>query len=104
MASRALSPLPDGAASAAAEAATMATAAPSPQHFLQRIKLFSGLSADECGEVVKRMKRRDFPPNQLIVREGAPGNSMFFITAGQVEGRKKDHATCRDFRLAQMGP
>src|SRR4051794_39145736 len=68
-----------------------------PQHFLQRIKLFSGLGIDECQEVVKRMKRRDFPPNQIIVREGAPGNSMFFITAGLVEVRKKDPNTGIEF-------
>src|SRR5207237_6796648 len=70
-----------------------------PQHFLQRIKLFSALSMEDCNEVVKRMKRRDFPPNQIIVREGAPGNSMFFITAGQVEVRKKDPNTGIDFLL-----
>src|SRR5262245_61419207 len=86
-----------------------AVAAPAPQepatlHFLQRIKLFSGLSSDECQEVVKRMKRRDFPPNQFIVREGAPGNSMFFITAGLVEVRKKDATTGIDFLLTEMGP
>src|SRR5437868_461206 len=75
-----------------------------PEHFLQRIKLFSGLSVLECTEVVKRMKRRDFPPNTVIVREGAPGNSMFFITAGLVEVRKKDANTGIDFLLTQMGP
>ena len=75
-----------------------------PQHFLQRIKLFSALSSLECGEVVKRMKRRDFPPNQIIVREGAPGNSMFFLTSGLVEVRKKDAATGIDFLLTEMGP
>src|SRR3954467_7724573 len=81
------------------------TQAPSgPEHFLQRIKLFSGLSVLECTEVVKRMKRRDFPPNTVIVREGAPGNSMFFITAGLVEVRKKDTNTGIDFLLTEMGP
>src|SRR5215467_10170691 len=84
--------------------ASPAPGAAEPQHFLQRIKLFSGLSVIECTEVVKRMKRRDFPPNQIIVREGAPGNSMFFITAGLVEVRKKDAATSIDFLLAEMGP
>ena len=44
------------------------TQAGAPEHFLQRIKLFSGLSVLECTEVVKRMKRRDFPPNTVIVR------------------------------------
>src|SRR3954465_14194563 len=81
------------------------TPAPSaPEHFLQRIKLFSGLSVLECTEVVKRMKRRDFPPNTVIVREGAPGNSMFFITSGLVEIRKKDPNTGIDFLLTEMGP
>src|SRR5512135_918815 len=75
-----------------------------PQHFLQRIKLFSALSIEDCQQVVKRMKRRDFPPNQVIVREGAPGNSMFFITAGLIEVRKKDANTGIDFLLTEMGP
>lgn len=80
-----------------------AGAAEQPQHFLQRIKLFSALSVEDCQQVVKRMKRRDFPPNQVIVREGAPGNSMFFITAGLVEIRKKDPNTGIDFLLTEMG-
>src|SRR5438874_1089907 len=80
------------------------TAPAGPEHFLQRIKLFSGLSVLECTEVVKRMKRRDFPPNTVIVREGEPGNSMFFITAGLVEVRKKDANTGIDFLLTEMGP
>ncbi|MBZ5647770.1 MAG: Flp pilus assembly complex ATPase component TadA [Acidobacteriia bacterium] len=73
-------------------------------HFLQRIKLFSALSIPDCEQVVKRMKRRDFPPNQVIVREGAPGTSMFFLTAGKVEVRKKDPHTGIDFLLVEMGP
>ncbi|HVZ15739.1 MAG TPA: ATPase, T2SS/T4P/T4SS family [Terriglobales bacterium] len=91
-----------GAGAAAAAAPVPAHA--EPQHFLQRIKLFSGLSAQECQEVVKRMKRRDFPPQTVIVREGQPGNSMFFITTGLVEVRKKDPNTGIDFLLSEMGP
>ena len=97
-----------GAAAAAdapsAEAVEESKSAAEPQHFLQRIKLFSALSVDDCQQVVKRMKRRDFLPNQLIVREGAPGSSMFFITAGLVEIRKKDPHTGIDFLLSEMGP
>src|SRR3954462_4056618 len=99
MATSATSPAPG-----APDSAAPAVAAPDAQHFLQRIKLFSGLSILECSEVVKRMKRRDFPPNQIIVREGAPGNSMFFITSGQIEVRKKDVTTGIDFLLTEMGP
>jgi type IV pilus assembly protein PilB len=75
-----------------------------PQHFLQRIQLFSALSSEACQQVVKRMKRRDFPPHTIIVREGQPGNSMFFMTSGLVEIRKKDPNTGIDFLLTEMGP
>ncbi len=100
---------PNGGAAAAAdapwrEAVEASKPAGEPQHFLQRIKLFSALSVDDCQQVVKRMKRRDFLPNQIIVREGAPGNSMFFITAGLVEIRKKDPHTGIEFLLTEMGP
>jgi type IV pilus assembly protein PilB len=90
--------------SVAAAVAPAKAPAVEPQHFLQRIKLFSALKSEECQQVIKRMKRRDFPPNQIIVREGAPGNSMFFITAGLVEVRKKDPHTGIDFLLTEMGP
>jgi CRP-like cAMP-binding protein len=73
-------------------------------HFLQRIKLFSALSYDDCQQVVKRMKRRDYPPSTMIVREGTPGTSMFFITAGAVEVRKKDPHSGIDFLLTELGP
>ncbi len=90
--------------SASFPAPAAAAPAAAPQHFLQRIKLFSGLSVDECQEVVKRMKRRDFPPNHIVVREGQPGTSMFFITSGGVEVRKKDPHTGIDFLLTELGP
>jgi len=100
-----ITPAAHGAgAAAAAMAPDHHGAHAEPQHFLQRIKLFSALSAHECQEVVKRMKRRDFPPQMMIVREGQPGNSMFFITSGLVEVRKKDPNTGIDFLLTEMGP
>ncbi len=96
-------PATGSAAAVAPAPASTGAADQQPQHFLQRIKLFSALSIEDCQQVVKRMKRRDFPPNQVIVREGAPGNSMFFITSGTVEIRKKDPNTGIDFLLTEMG-
>src|SRR5438876_16177 len=103
------SPLPNPSRSTPAAAAAAAPAldpskAAEAAHFLQRIKLFSTLSNDDCQQVVKRMRRRDFPPATVIVREGAPGSSMFFITSGNVEVRKKDPNTNIDFLLTEMGP
>ncbi len=73
------------------------------QHFLQRIQLFSLLSWPECDAVVKKLKRKEHPPNQTIVREGQPGTSMYFITSGKVEVRKKDPTTSIDFLLTELG-
>ena len=102
---------PGGAAGAAAPAfapsgqdSDVTSVNGQPQHFLQRIQLFSALTVEECQAIVKKMKRRDFPPNQPIVREGAPGNSMFFITSGLVEIRKKDPQSGIEFLLTEMGP
>lgn len=75
-----------------------------PQHFLQRLDLFSLLSAQECEVVAKRLKRQDFAPNQPIVREGQPGTSMYVITAGRVEVRRKDPGTRIEFLLRELGP
>jgi len=86
------------------DAAASAAAGGKQQHFLQRIELFSLLSWDDCDAVVKRLKRRELPPNHTIVREGQPGSSMFFITSGKVEVRKKDAATNIDFLLTELGP
>ena len=77
---------------------------PQAQHFLQRVQLFSLLSTDECDAIVRRLKRRDFPPSHYVVREGAAGDSMFFITAGKCEVRKKDTATGIEFLLTELGP
>ena len=77
---------------------------PSGPHFLQRIQLFSLLSGVECDAIVRKLKRRDFPPQFYVVREGQPGDSMYFITAGKCEVRKKDPNTGIEFLLSELGP
>ncbi len=90
--------------------AAPAAARPAPQpaatrtHFLQRIDLFSLLSPHECDAIVRRLKRRDFPPTYYVVREGQAGDSMYFITAGRCEVRKKDPNTSIEFLLTELGP
>ncbi|MBI2957180.1 MAG: cyclic nucleotide-binding domain-containing protein, partial [Acidobacteria bacterium] len=75
-----------------------------PAHFLQRIELFSLLSPQECDAIVRRLKRRDFPPHYYVVREGQAGDSMYFITAGKSAVRKKDAITGIEFLLTELGP
>lgn len=80
------------------------TPSAAPEHFLQRVKLFSALSVAECEHVEERLKQREFPPQQVIVREGGPGDSMFFIISGQVEVRRRDLVSGIDFLLTALGP
>jgi len=71
-------------------------------HYLQKIDLFSTLGYEDCEAIEKKLKSREFPPNQVIVKEGGPGDSMFFINSGLVEVRKRDANTGIEFLLTEL--
>jgi type IV pilus assembly protein PilB len=70
--------------------------------FLKNVKLFSELSAESLAKLGACLKTAEFPPSEVMVREGAPGVSMYIIKSGLVEVRKKDPATGIDFLVAQL--
>jgi type IV pilus assembly protein PilB len=70
--------------------------------FLKNVKLFAELSNDSLIKLGSCLKIGDFPPAEVIVREGAPGVSMYIIKSGMVEVRKKDPTTGIDFLVAQL--
>jgi type IV pilus assembly protein PilB len=70
--------------------------------FLKNVKLFAELSPESLGKLVNCLKPGDFPAGEVIVREGAPGVSMYIIKSGLVEVRKKDPTTGIDFLVAQL--
>src|SRR5205809_5721329 len=70
--------------------------------FLKNVKLFAELSPDSLAKLGSCLKTAEFPPAEVIVREGAPGVSMYIIKSGMVEVRKKDPATGIDFLVAQL--
>src|SRR6058998_1667295 len=70
--------------------------------FLKNVKLFAELSNDSLIKLGSCLKIGDFPPAEVIVREGAPGVSMYIIKSGLVEVRKKDPTTGIDFLVAQL--
>ena len=76
--------------------------APDRTHYLQKIRLFSGLPYEECLLIESHIRVREFAPQQTIVKEGGPGDAMFFITSGAVEVRKKDPNTGIDFLLSEL--
>ena len=70
--------------------------------FLKNVKLFAELSTDSLLKLGSCLKTSEFPPAEVIVREGAPGVSMYIIKSGLVEVRKKDPTTGFDFLVAQL--
>src|SRR2546425_9196805 len=71
-------------------------------HFLKNVKLFADLSPDSLVKLGSCLKTAEFPPAEVMVREGAPGVSMYIIKSGLVEVRKKDPTTGIDFLVAQL--
>ena len=96
--------VPAAGKTGAAVAAAVEAPAPPPErtHYLQKIRLFSGLPYEECRLLESRLRPREFAPQQIIVKEGGPGDAMFFITSGAVEVRKKDPNTGIDFLLSEL--
>jgi len=72
--------------------------------FLKKVRLFVELSPASLAKLGSCLKVVDFPPNDVIVREGAPGVSMYIIKSGLVEVRKKDPSNGIDFLVAQLRP
>src|SRR6266480_1073867 len=70
--------------------------------FLKNVKLFAELNPDSLAKLGTCLKTAEFPPAETIVREGAPGVSMYIIKSGLVEVRKKDPTTGIHFLVAQL--
>lgn len=50
-----------------------------------RFPLFSGLTAAEIADIIKLLRAQIFEPGDVIIRQGEPGHSMYFIAGGEVE-------------------
>src|SRR4051794_9958210 len=70
--------------------------------FLKSVKLFSELSATSLASLSRCLKSADYPAAEIVLREGAPGVSMYIIKSGLVEVRRRDPASGIDFLVAQL--
>jgi CRP/FNR family cyclic AMP-dependent transcriptional regulator len=55
------------------------------QQFLQAIPIFAGLTTTALTEIACAVEETVFHKDDIIVREGEPGNRMFIIGRGSVE-------------------
>jgi CRP/FNR family cyclic AMP-dependent transcriptional regulator len=55
------------------------------QKFLQAIPIFAGLTTTALTEIACAVEETTFHKDDIIVREGEPGNRMFIIGQGSVE-------------------
>jgi putative ABC transport system ATP-binding protein len=70
--------------------------------FLRTVELFKHLTPTEITNIAERMKLRQYVKDQIIIREGDPGEEFFLIGDGFVEVRMAS-ADNRDKHLATLG-
>lgn len=52
-----------------------------------RVPFFADVGAIAISDIVARLRSRNYPPGTHVIRKGEPGDSMYFIVAGEVEVR-----------------
>jgi type IV pilus assembly protein PilB len=71
--------------------------------FLSRLPLFADVSPETLARLEHRMRRREFAPRAVIVREGSTDDSAFLVLSGRVAVRRKDPESGIEFLLAELG-
>ena len=75
----------------------------SASSLFSRLPLFGDVSPDALARLEHRMRRREFAPRSVIVREGSADDSAFIILSGRVAVRRRDPDSGIDFLLAELG-
>jgi voltage-gated potassium channel len=60
--------------------------------FVARVPFFKSLGAAAIADIVRLLQSRDAAPGAIIIREGDPGDSMYFIVDGEATVMVKPHA------------
>ena len=66
------------------KAAAVPVVEASPEDILRRMPIFRLLENNDLSELAVSMKRLSFAPGEQILRQGDPGDSMYFVIAGRV--------------------
>jgi putative ABC transport system ATP-binding protein len=58
--------------------------------FLRTVELFRQLTPIELTQVAERMRKRRFARNEVIIRQGEPGDYFYLIGHGAVDVTRRD--------------
>jgi type IV pilus assembly protein PilB len=72
--------------------------------FLEGQELFHGFSGQELNELAQELKTVIYPPGAIVMREGTPGEALFFVKTGQALIKKRESSLGVDLTIATLGP
>ncbi|MFW6054291.1 MAG: cyclic nucleotide-binding domain-containing protein, partial [Thermodesulfobacteriota bacterium] len=67
---------------------------------LKKIAIFSDLTVSELGAIAAVTEEKDYPPGEIVIKEGEQGEQVFLIIAGEVEVVKQQRE--KEIRLDTM--
>ncbi|MGR8946712.1 MAG: cation:proton antiporter [Gammaproteobacteria bacterium] len=74
-----------------------------PVEMLRQVPFFSELEGDDVELVVKLLKSRTVAPGEMLIREGEPGHTMFFIARGVVRVERQGQDDARQLATLLAG-
>ncbi len=69
-----------------------------------QLDLFAGLNGADLGVVRDLLSRRTYAKEDVVFREGDPGQQLFVITKGEASVRMRPPGATRDIRLVTFSP
>jgi len=70
--------------------------------FLRTVELFKHLTPTELTNVAEKMKRQRYGQDEIIIREGEPGEAFYLISHGSVDVRRRG-TDAEERRVATLG-
>jgi len=75
-----------------------------PEQLLKETDLFKEFPIDLIKESAAKLHQKSFFPNEVIIKEGQQGDSLYLLKNGLVEVRKIDVQTGIEFAITRLSP
>ena len=74
-----------------------------PVALVQSMPGFQDISLEDLANIAVRMHLQVVPERQVIIRQGEPGDYMYFIVHGVVRVSREEHGVSRDLATLMAG-